>query len=317
MKCILFASHMNKASLSILEKKFMGSIAAPFVMVYWGSVHAILQNIAAIVITVRINGKGGTTKNTIDIEDLRASFRDLFSRRLVLSMGLILPLTALSVFFVNPPLQEDFPKKEERYMFFPALYWEGNRGAHVTSVYFAGWGGFAMLPIFLAYTILILLRIAERPFRIVTTFLQPSIALMQSFFASIGSLLNNSRPISIMVLRLRTFLLRFRCFLFILFILKWCLFGLLSLCGLLVVYFMGIGIMGFFCIPPFGVLRYLFNILARRKVSESCFFMPCAPQSIHDRLQALSLRVGLIGLVFRAIPPCVRKVVQLWGGQVS
>jgi hypothetical protein len=188
-----------------IRKKFMGPIAAPYMIVFWGSVHAILQNVVAFFATVLIIATDKKTKDTIDIENLRILFQVLFSRRLVLSMGLILPLTALSVMLFNPPLQEDFPKEEERYKFFPALYWEGIRGEHVTSVLFAGWGGLAMLPIFLVYTILILLPRAEGRFRLVIAFLQPPIARIQSFVASISSLLNSSLLLSIMVLCLHTF----------------------------------------------------------------------------------------------------------------
>jgi hypothetical protein len=295
-----------------LRKRFMGSIAAPYMIVFWGSFHAILQNVAAFFATVLIITTDKKTKDNISIEGLRAYFRVLLSRRLVLSMGLILPLTALSVLFFNPPLQEDFPREEEHYKFFPALYWEGIRGEHVTSVLFSGWGGLAMLPIFLVYTILILLPIAEGPFRLVIVFLQPSIARMQSLVASICSLLYSSLLLSFMVLWLHKFLLLFRR---LLFVLAFCLIGLLILCGfcvgLCVVSFMLIGIVGFFSIPS-AALHYFFYILGGTKVSESCFLMPCAPQSIYDWDQAFSLTAGLILLVFTEIIPGVRKGVRLF-----
>ncbi|KAF2462534.1 uncharacterized protein BDR25DRAFT_308256 [Lindgomyces ingoldianus] len=291
-----------------LRKKFMGPIAAPYMIVFWGSVHAVLQNVVAFFATVLIITTDKKTKDEIDIEDLRAWFRVLFSRRLVLSMGLILPLTALSVLFFNPPLQEDFPKEEEHYMFFPALYWEGIRGEHVTSVFFAGWGGLALLPIFLVYTILILLPITEGCFRLVIAFLHPPIARMQSLVASISSLLGRSLLLSIMVLWLHTFLLLFKRPLFVL---AFGLFGLLFLCQFIVGIFMLLGIIGFFFIPS-AVLHYFFYILRGTKVSESCFLMPCAPQSIYDWDQAFSLTAGLILLVFTEIVPGVRKGVRLF-----
>ncbi|KAH7071387.1 hypothetical protein BKA63DRAFT_71927 [Paraphoma chrysanthemicola] len=142
-----------------VRKKFMGPIASPFMIVFWGSVHAVVQNVVALFATRLIITADNKMKDNINIDDLRAWFRVLFSRRLILSMGLILPLTALSVMFFDPPLQDDFPKEREHYKFFPALYWEGIGGEHVTSVFFSGWGGLAMLPIFVVYTILMLLVI--------------------------------------------------------------------------------------------------------------------------------------------------------------
>jgi hypothetical protein len=290
------------------RKRFMGSIAAPYTIVFWGSFHAILQNVVAFFATVLIITTDKKTKHNIDIEGLRACFRVLFSRRLVLSMGLILPLTALSVLFFDPPLQEDFPREEEHYKFFPALYWEGIRGEHVSNVLFSGWGGLAMLPIFLVYTILILLPIAEGPFRHVIAFLQPSIARTQSLVAYICSLLDSSLLLSIMVLWLHKFSLLFKRPLSVL---AFCLISLLILCGFCVVGFMFIGILCFFFIPS-SVLYYFFYIIGGTKVSESCFLMPCAPQSIYDWDQAFSLTAGLILLVFTEIVPAVRKVVRLF-----
>jgi hypothetical protein len=72
-----------------------------------------------------------------------------------------------------------------------------------------------------------------------------------------------------------------------------------------------LGILGFFFIPS-AALHYFFYILRGTKVSESCFLMPCAPQSIHDWDQAFSLTAGLIILVFTEIVPGVRKVVRLF-----
>ena len=108
------------------RKRFMGPMAAPYVIVYWGSVHAIVQNVVAFFATgLIIVMEHGTT----DIDDLRIWFQVLFSRRLVLSMGLILPLAALSIVCFNPPLHQDFPKEAESYQFFPGRALEANMSA--------------------------------------------------------------------------------------------------------------------------------------------------------------------------------------------
>jgi hypothetical protein len=73
------------------------------------------------------------------------------------------------------------------------------------------------------------------------------------------------------------------------------------------------GIVGFFFIPS-ATLHYFFYILAGTKVSESCFLMPCAPQSIYDWDQAFSLTAGLMLLVFTEIVPGIRKSVRLFQG---
>lgn len=47
-------------------------------------------------------------------------------------------------------------------------------------------------------------------------------------------------------------------------------------------------------------------------MSESCFLIPCAPQSIYDWDQAFSLTAALIVLVVTEIIPAVRKGVRLF-----
>ncbi|KAH7071388.1 hypothetical protein BKA63DRAFT_71924 [Paraphoma chrysanthemicola] len=62
---------------------------------------------------------------------------------------------------------------------------------------------------------------------------------------------------------------------------------------------------------PVVTVHYFFYILSVTKVSESCFFMPFAPQSIYDWDQAFSLTAGLMLLVFTDIVPGVRQGVRL------
>ena len=86
---------------------------------------------------------------------------------------------------------------------------------------------------------------------------------------------------------------------------------LLFFCGAGVLFTMAIFISMFFIVYPIGTIYYFFYILFGTPISESCFFMPCAPQSINDWDQAFSLTAGLILLICTEVVPGLRIYAQL------
>ena len=242
----------NKQGKSLeYKKKLMGSIAAPYAILYWGLYHAILQLLVAHATTTGIIKKGNLNEQ---------GHRVLFWRRFILSIGVILPLAALSVWALFPPLQEAYTTKEEIFSMFPALYWKGIRGEHVTNLHFSSWGGLAMLPVVLIYTVyMILLNTGASQLLL-------GIARRLQIFFRISD-------------------------------------TSLDFCGVFVVSTIGYGMLLFFSVGPFASHWYFFYILSGTPISESCFFMPCAPQSIMDWDQAFSLTAALILLICTEVIP--------------
>ena len=160
-----------------------------------------------------------------------------------------------------------------------------------------------MLPIFVIYTILILLVNAQGCFRLVVAFLQPRIARIRSFLVPIGSLLDSLLPLPLMALWSRKLLLLFVRPLVGLMV---SLSFLLLCCGLAMLMFIFL-----FFLTPTAIIHYFFYIAWGTKVSESCFLMPCAPQSIYDWDQAFSLTAGLVLLIFTEVVPGLGKIRRL------
>jgi len=67
----------------------------------------------------------------------------------------------------------------------------------------------------------------------------------------------------------------------------------------------------FFFVTPPSSIYYFFYILWGTPISESCFFMPCAPQSIKDWDQAFSLTAALILLICTEVIPNIVVSAQM------
>ena len=290
------------------RKKLMGAIAAPLAFVYWGCYHAIFQNVVVLCLTLVIVGMN---------EDMewRIACRTLFWRRFILAMGMILPLTALATLAVRFPLSEDFPKEAERYSFFPALYWQGIRGEQVTSLMCALWGGLALLPLMVMYTIAtILSRVQERHYRPIVGLVGTLCARIRgpryikikaAMVSSLATLVSFLRSIELATAIVQRLL---RC-------IRACGIGLLV--AILFILFFIVVAIGFgtplFLLVPMAVPHYFGYLIFSKNthISESCFFMPCAPQSIKDWDQAFSLTAALVLLVCTEMVPAIRRCGRL------
>ncbi|RFU25614.1 hypothetical protein B7463_g10728, partial [Scytalidium lignicola] len=253
--------------------KCMGSYGAAITVVFWGTVHALL-----LTTVTKANFSG----------------RECMNRRLLtLTVGLVLPFIALVASTFGPVLTGLNGNALE---YLPALYWMG-MGSGTHSITYTPVNVIPFLP--LAYWF----ALAD-----------DKTQLLPKRLVKIIKIVNNSDATRII----------------------WGFFGLSSLVSFVVSFIarlatgngnwewgMALGILFFvpiliFMVPlvgmiflPISVVIYIFKgyLHLGSNVSESCFFMPCTPQSISDEDQIYALLAGLFALVgFELLPPILRKL---------
>jgi hypothetical protein len=209
-------------------------------------------------------------------------------RFLMLILGLVLPLIALTATTFGPVT---YGLGSGILDFFPALYWKGmGSDTHAILVTYAAGTGILIVAFFII------------AFFIVVWSLLPLEHVMKSetvtgvlFLCGSSSLLLFSVSL-ILTVKSNVYL-----------------WGTLPFLLFFSPILLGAGVMMWIVNIPGSIVVYVFKAYLRlgSNVSESCFFMPCAPQSIKEEGQLYPLLVGLFSLfAFEILPPIFGELRQ-------
>ncbi|KGO39666.1 hypothetical protein PEX1_093010 [Penicillium expansum] len=254
-----------------------GPIGAAFTVTYWGTFHGSMQYILTMMLFDTL-------------ETRRHRLRTLL-------LGMILPFMAL--------MHSAAPIKT---MGIPALYWYGiNSGAYDLNLIVAAGTPYCIMPFSVwlldQLDISLLPRVLTRPPKQALTRL-----LKQAF---------NKATASIMVVKVVRLLICVSLFVVVISIImidvtedsRWWM-GLLPMAPFYLYFLMLAAPLFWLCTAGYASGWYVFVAYVTRsvKASHSCFFMPCAPQSINEEDQLFALFAGLLLFVgWEVIPVLVKE----------
>jgi hypothetical protein len=256
--------------------KLMGSYGAALTVVFWGTVHALLL--------------------TPVTEEVFSGRKCRNRRLLTLIVGVVLPLIALAASTFGPVLTGINGKSLD---YLPVLYWKGmGSGTHnATNMVIAVT---PCLP--LAYWLVFVddktQQLPKRLVKAIKIVDDPNIKNTLLVLLSLGSLVSLFVFVPIFLVTGNE---------------HWA-WGMAPLWLMFApAFIIVIGPAIWMIYLPISVVVYIFKgyLHLGSEVSESCFFMPCTPQSISDEDQIYALLAGLFSLVgFELLPPVLRKLQE-------